>query len=134
MLKFKRFVLPAGAAAAAVLSLGLTSCDTPVGQGAGIGAASGAVIGGLATNRVGGAAVGAAAGALAGGLIGAAVEQNQVADYGPPPPGGFPRATPTERPGFVISPYAPYYEIDTRGVPRGALVRDPSCGRLFVKP
>jgi hypothetical protein len=126
--------LTVGASLAAALCLGLTSCDTPVGQGAGIGAASGAIIGGLATNRVGGAALGAAAGALAGGLVGAAVEQNQVAAYGPPPPGGFPRATPTERAGFVISPYAPYYEIDVRGVPRGALVRDPSCGRLFVKP
>ena len=117
-----------------VLSLGLTSCDTPVGQGAGIGAAGGAIIGGLATNRVGGAALGAAAGALAGGLVGAAVQQNQAAAYGPPPDGGYPRATPTETPGYVISPYAPYYEIDVRGVPRGALVRDPSCNRLFIRP
>ena len=118
----------------AALSLGLTSCDTPVGQGAGIGAATGAIIGGLATNRVRGAAIGAAAGALAGGLVGAAVQQNQAAAYGPPPPGGYPRATPTERPDFVISPFAPYHEIDTRGVPRGALVRDPSCNQLFIKP
>jgi hypothetical protein len=131
---FERSYLHLGATLVAVLSLGLTSCDTPVGQGAGIGAASGAIIGGLATNRVGGAALGAAAGALAGGLVGAAVQQNQAAAYGPPPPGGYPRATPTERAGYVISPYAPYYEIDTRGAPRGALVRDPSCGRLFVQP
>jgi hypothetical protein len=131
---FERSFFRLGATLVVVLSLGLSSCDTPVGQGAGIGAASGAIIGGLATNRVGGAALGAAAGALAGGLVGAAVQQNQAAAYGPPPPGGYPRATPTERAGYVISPYAPYYEIDTRGAPRGALVRDPSCGRLFVQP
>ncbi len=130
----KHFSLPLGLALVATLPLGLTSCDTPVGQGAGIGAASGAVIGGLATNRVRGAAAGAAIGAVAGGLVGLAVQQNQAANYGSPPPGGYPMATPTERPGYVISPFAPYYEIDTRGVPRGALVRDPSCGRLFVKP
>jgi hypothetical protein len=131
---FRPSFLSFAPALVAALSLGLTSCDTPVGQGAGIGAATGAIIGGLATNRVGGAAAGAAAGALAGGLIGAAVQQNQAAAYGPPPPGGYPVATPTERAGFVISPYAPYYEIDTRGAPRGALIRDPSCGRLFIKP
>jgi hypothetical protein len=123
---FRPSFLSFAPALVAALSLGLTSCDTPVGQGAGIGAATGAIIGG--------AAAGAAAGALAGGLIGAAVQQNQAAAYGPPPPGGYPVATPTERAGFVISPYAPYYEIDTRGAPRGALIRDPSCGRLFIKP
>jgi hypothetical protein len=129
-----KFSRPAAASLLAILAFSLTSCDTPVGQGAGIGAATGAVIGGLATNRVGGAAAGAAAGALAGGLIGAAVQQQDAAAYGPPPSRGYPLATPTDRPGYVLSPYAPYYEIDVRGVPHGALVRDPSCNRLFVKP
>ncbi len=112
----------------------MTSCDTPTGQGAAIGAGTGAIIGGLATNRVGGAALGAAAGAVAGTLIGASVQQSQAYSYGPPPPGGYPVATRSERRGFVISPYPPYYEIDVRGIPHGALVRDPSCNRLFVKP
>ena len=116
----------AGAVAASCLPL--AGCDTPVGQGAGIGAGAGAIIGGLATNRVGGAALGAATGAVAGGLIGA----NR---YGPPPPQGrYPFATPTDRPGFVLSPYSPYYQIDVRDIPHGSLVRDPSCNRLFVKP
>ncbi len=119
---------------ATALTLNLTGCDTPVGQGAGIGAGTGAIIGGLATNRVGGAALGAAAGAVAGGLIGAAVEEDRAGEYGPRPSRGYPVAQPTDRPGFVLSPYSPYYEIDVRGVPRGALVRDPSCNRLFVKP
>ena len=119
---------------AAVLSLSLVSCDTPVGQGAGIGAASGAIIGGLATNRVAGAAAGAAIGAAAGSLVGVAVEQSDTEAYGPRPHGGYPGGTPTDRKGFVISPYAPYHEIDVQAVPRGALVRDPSCNRLFVNP
>ncbi len=118
----------------AAFSCGLTACDTPTGRGAAIGAGSGAVIGGLATNRVGGAAAGAAAGALVGTLIGAAVEQSNAEAYGERPREGYPLATPTARKGFVISPYKPYYEIDVTAVPHHALVRDPSCDRLFVNP
>ena len=44
----------------------LTSCDTPVGQGAAWGAATGAIIGGAATGNVRAASIGAAAGAAAG--------------------------------------------------------------------
>ena len=119
---------------ASTLSLSLVSCDTPVGQGAGIGAAGGAIIGGLATNRVGGAAAGAAIGAAAGGLVGLAVQQSDAEAYGARPARGYPAATVTERKGFVISPYAPYHEIDVQAIPHGALVRDPSCNRLFVNP
>lgn len=118
----------------AVSTCGLTSCDTPTGQGAAIGAGSGAIIGGLATNRVGGAAAGAAAGALAGALIGNAVERSNAEAYGERPREGYPVARPTDHRGFVISPYRPYHEIDVRDVPHGALVRDPSCDRLFVNP
>ena len=116
------------------VSGGLTSCNTPTGQGAAIGAGSGAIIGGLATNRVGGAALGAAAGAVAGTLVGAAVQQSEARDYGDRPREGYPLATPTDHKGFVISPYKPNYEIDVRGVPHHELVRDPSCDRLFVNP
>ncbi|HWN24445.1 MAG TPA: glycine zipper domain-containing protein, partial [Candidatus Sulfotelmatobacter sp.] len=83
----------------------LSSCETPVGQGAGIGAATGAIIGGAATGHVRGAAIGAAAGAAAGALVGAAVEEDQAARYGPPPPGGFPFARWAGTPGFYYSPY-----------------------------
>jgi hypothetical protein len=54
-----------------VAALGLSSCETPVGQGAGYGAAGGAIIGGLAGGTVRSAAIGAAAGAATGALIGA---------------------------------------------------------------
>ena len=118
----------------AVVCTGLTACDTPTGQGAGIGAAGGAIIGGLATGRVRDAAIGAAAGALAGALVGNAVERSNAAAYGPPPQGGYPVATPTDRKGIVVSPYPPYHEIDVTGARRSDLIRDPSCGRLFAQP
>ena len=117
-----------------LVSFALTSCETPVGQGAGIGAATGAIIGGAATGHVRGAAIGAAAGAAAGALIGAAVEEDQAARYGPPPSGGYPFARRTGTPGYVYSPYPPHNIIDVRGVPPGELVRDPSTGGIFRKP
>ena len=111
----------------------LSSCETPVGQGAGIGAATGAIIGGAATGHVRGAAIGAAAGAAAGALIGAAVEEDQAARYGPPPPGGFPFARWAGTPGFYYSPYTGRV-YDLRSVPPGGLTRDVDAGQLFRKP
>jgi hypothetical protein len=112
----------------------LTGCETATGQGAAIGATSGAVIGGIASNSVRGAALGTAAGAAAGALIGAAIDADRADSYGHRPRSGYPVAQRTDRYGYVISPYSPYYEIDVRGIPHGALVRDPSCDRLFVRP
>jgi hypothetical protein len=123
-------------AVAFLIALGsfvFNSCDTPVGQGAGWGAATGAIIGGAATGHVRGAAIGAAAGAAAGALIGAAVEEDQAARYGPPPPGGFPVGRWAGTPGFYYSPYTGRV-YDLRGVPPGGLTRDVDTGRLFRKP
>src|SRR4030095_9433084 len=78
----------------------MTSCDTPVGQGAGWGAATGAIIGGAATGRARYAAIGAAAGAAAGAVTGKIIQENQAARYGAPPPGGYPFARWAGRPGF----------------------------------
>ena len=117
----------------AVTCCTLISCDTPVGQGAGWGAATGAIIGGAATGHVRGAAIGAAAGAAAGALFGAAIEEDQAARYGPPPPGGFPMARWAGTPGFYYSPYTGSV-YDLRGVPPGGLTRDVDTGRLFRKP
>jgi Glycine zipper len=111
----------------------LTSCDTPVGQGAGWGAATGAIIGGLATGHVRAASIGAAAGAAAGALSGKIVEENQAARYGPPPPGGYPFARWTGTPGLYSSPYTGRV-YNLRGVPPGGLTRDVDTGRLFRKP
>src|SRR5438270_11782703 len=117
----------------ALSSLVLSSCDTPVGQGAGAGAAAGAIIGGAATGHVRGAAIGAAAGAAAGGLIGAAIEEDQAARYGPPPSGGFPFARFSGTPGLFYSPYTDRL-YDLRRVPRGGLTRDVDTGERFRKP
>jgi hypothetical protein len=111
----------------------LTSCDTPVGQGAAWGAATGAIIGGAATGHVRAASIGAAAGAAAGALTGAMIQENQAARYGPPPPGGFPYARWAGTPSFYYSPYTGRV-YDLLGVPSGGLTRDIDTGRLFRKP
>ena len=114
-------------------SLFLSSCDTPVGQGAAWGAATGAIIGGAATGNVRAASIGAAAGAAAGALTGAIIQENQAAQYGPPLPGGFPYARWAGTPGLYYSPYTGRV-YDLRGVPPGGLTRDIDTGRLFRKP
>lgn len=127
----KKYFLPA-ASAAILTTLALSSCETPIGQGAGIGAASGALIGaGAAGGR--GAAIGAGAGLLAGALVGAAIESDQERNYHAPP-GGYPFGSRTGTPGYIYSPYGQHNVIDVRGVPNGALVRDPSTGGVFRKP
>src|SRR5437764_5345132 len=111
----------------------LTSCGTPVGQGAAWGAATGAIVGGAATGHVRAASIGAAAGAAAGALTGAIIQENQAARYGPPPPGGFPYASWAGTLGLYYSPYTGRV-YDLRGVPPGGLTRDVDTGRLFRKP
>ena len=118
----------------ALLALLLNSCDTPTGSGAAYGAGAGAIIGGAATGNIRGAAIGAAAGAATGALIGRAIQEDQAREYGPPPDGGYPVARWSRTPGLVISPYPPHRLVDVRGIPSGALVRDPSTGGIFRKP
>ena len=108
----------------------LSSCDTPVGQGAAWGAATGAFIGAVATGNVRAASIGAAAGAAAGALTGKIVQENQVARYGPAPSGGYPYARWSGRSGFFYSPYTDRV-YDLRGVPPGGLTLDVDTGRLF---
>ncbi|MGI8890994.1 MAG: glycine zipper domain-containing protein [Chthoniobacterales bacterium] len=128
----KKYLIPA-VSAAILMPMVFTSCETPVGQSAGFGAATGAIIGGAATGRVRGAAIGAGAGALAGALIGAAIQEDQARYYHAPPE-GYPYAQRTGTPGYVYSPYGRHNVIDVRGVPPGALVRDPSTSGIFRKP
>ena len=121
------------ASAIAPACLILTSCDTPVGQEAAGGAATGAIIGGAATGNVRAASIGAAAGAAAGALTGKIIQENQAAQYGPPPSGGYPYARWAGRPGFFYSPYTGRV-YDLRGVPPGGLTRDVDTGGLFRRP
>jgi Glycine zipper len=114
-------------------TFGLDSCDTPTGQGAAAGAGAGALIGGLAGGGPRSAAIGAAIGAASGALIGHAIQENRAREYGPPPPGGYPFARPTGRPGMFHSPYTGRV-YDLRGVPPGGLTRDVDNGQLFRRP
>ncbi len=120
-------------AVAALSAIALSSCETPTGQGAGIGAATGAIIGGAASGNVRGAAVGAALGAGTGALIGAAIEADQRGYYEGHPGSYYPMGQRVGN-GLVRSPYPPHAVVDVRGIPHGALVRDPSSGRPFRKP
>lgn len=119
---------------AVVASLSLSACHTPVGQGAGYGAGAGAIIGGLAGGDVRSASTGAAIGAGAGALLGFLIGENQKYRYGQAPPGGYPYGMPTNRKGFVTSPYPPNNLIDVRGIPRGSHVVDPSTNQVFIVP
>ena len=121
------------ASAIALICLTLNSCDTPVGQGAAWGAATGAIIGAAATGNVRAASIGAAAGAAAGALTGKIVQENQAAQYGRPPPDGYPFARWAGTPGLYYSPYTGRV-YNLRGVPPGGLTRDVDTGRLFRKP
>ena len=117
------------------LAVGFSACDSPIGAGAGYGAAGGAVIGGLAGGTVRSAAIGSAAGAGLGALIGAIVqESDRERYYAERPPGGYPYGRPTESSGIVRSPYYPHNLIDVSGIPRGAMVVDPSTNRVFIRP
>lgn len=129
--------------AAALGALALSSCETATGTGALVGAGTGALIGssvgghhhrGYHHGSAGGAVAGAAIGAGAGALIGAAIDADRAAEYGPAPSGGYPFARRTGTPGYVYSPYPPNRIVDVRGIPRGALVRDPSSGGVFRRP
>lgn len=114
-------------AACTAVVMTFTACDSPEGLGAMSGAGAGAIIGSHSGRAKEGALIGAAAGALLGNLIGRSDERGYYRG----------RRYPTGRRlgrGYVESPYYPYNVIDTRGIPRGAVVEDPSTGRLFVKP
>jgi hypothetical protein len=124
------FVVSLGLAA-----LGFSSCDTPVGEGAGYGAAGGAVLGAMIGGNVRSAAMGSAAGAGLGALIGAIVQDSDRHRYDrEEPPDGYPYGIPTDYRGIVRSPYSPHRLIDVSGIPRGALVMDPTVDRPFVRP
>jgi len=133
-------------AIAALSTLALTSCETATGTGALVGAATGAAIGSAAGGHHGyyhhgyyggsaeGALAGAAIGAAAGALVGAAIDADERGYYDGHPGSYYPYGRKTETPGLLRSPYPPHSLVDVRGVPHGALVRDPATGRIFRRP
>jgi hypothetical protein len=133
---------------AAALSCSLfTACETP-GEGAKHGAMIGAGIGALETGSLRGAVRGAAIGAASGAILGklAEHERHQAIREGryydddryyeerEYRRSGIRVARPTNRYGFVTSPYPPFSLIDVRRIPHGAEVVDPSTDRIFINP
>lgn len=126
-----------------VTAMTFSGCETSGGNAL-AGAATGAAIGGLLHGRGSDALRGAAIGAGAGYLIGKVVKHERQARErryyrdGEYVDGGYydelPYGRPTRRYGLVTSPYAPYNLIDVQGIPHGAQVLDPSCGRPFINP
>ena len=109
---------------------GITGCESPAANGAlagaGAGALTGALVGGPRATLLG-AGIGAAAGALIGHSIGQSRDDGYYDG----------RQLPYGRwlgHGMVESPYPPHNAIDTRGIPHGAVVEDPSTGGQFIKP
>ena len=131
-MKMKTF---AAVALAAVGALALNSCETATGTGALVGAGTGALIagGGHHGHHRGDTIAGAAIGAGVGALIGAAIDADERGYYEGHPGSYYPVGRRVGR-GLVQSPYPPHAVVDVRGIPRGALVRDPSTGRPFRKP
>ena len=135
-MKMKSF---AAVAVAALGAMALNSCETATGTGALVGAGAGALLAGGGHHghhrhhSRGDTIAGAAIGAGVGALVGAAIDAERAREYGPEPAGGYPYARRAGR-GFVYSPYPPNRLVDVRGIPRGALVRDPSTGGIFRRP
>jgi hypothetical protein len=117
-----------------VLCTGFTGCESPTATGAVAGAGAGALTGAVFGGGPRSALLGAGIGAAAGALIGHAVSESRN-DDGNYYYGGrrLPYGT-RVGPGLVQSPYYPYNVIDTRGIPHGAVVEDPSTGGRFIKP
>jgi hypothetical protein len=123
---------------ASIALVTLPGCET-TGQttmlGAGIGAASAALTGHSALR---GAAIGAGSGFVLGKIVKhereRAYEDGYYEGRYAGRAGGYPVARRTGTRGIVISPYAPYNQIDVRGIPSGARVKDPSTNRIFINP
>lgn len=67
----------------------------------------------------------------------ARVEEEPAEEPAPPRRTGrqdYPVAERTEKPGMVLSPYAPYNVIDVEGFKSGDLAKDPSNGKIFRVP
>ena len=132
-MKMKTF---AAVAAASLGALALSSCETATGTGALVGAGTGAVLasgGHHGHHNTGDTIAGAAIGAGVGALIGAAIDADERGYYNGHPGDYYPVGRRVGK-GLVQSPYPPHQVVDVRGIPHGALVRDPSSGRPFRKP
>ena len=164
LLKFARSASSVGCLLVCGVSMLLSGCETPGQSalaGAGTGAVLGGMLKGNGRGMAQGAAIGAAGGSVLG-AYGQSERNRGYAEasgtypspsppvyYAPPPPQPryyhqhhytAPRVEPmlcgrrSGRYGFVYSPYGHGELVDVRGLPRGARVMDPFCGRIFLNP
>jgi len=113
-----------------IACMGITGCESPAATGALAGAGAGALTGSLVGGRRAtllGAGIGAATGAIIGHEIGHARDDGYY-DGERLPYGRWLGQ------GLVESPYPPHNVIDTRGIPHGAVIEDPTTGGRFIKP
>ena len=142
MVRMKNFTLTT-LSGLTLVAMTFSGCETP-GQGAGTGAAAGAIIGGIAGGNIRSAAIGAAAGAATGALVGAARQDERRREYigyqedraygASYYPYTLRVAQPTDRYGFVVSPYRPHALVDVRGFRPGTHIVDPVSQRVFIVP
>ena len=125
-----KFLIPL-TALCLLLCLGITGCESPAATGALAGAGAGALTGSVFGRGPRATLLGAGIGAAAGALIGHAIGHSR--DDGYYEGRRLPYGRSLGR-GFVESPYEPYNAIDTRGIPHGEVVEDPSTGGRFIKP
>ena len=126
-------------------ALTFTSCTPYQQQGAAVGGLGGLAVGAIAGDDTEDALAGAAIGAAVGAGAAALKEEsdrkknyNASREQAPPPPpassGDYPKATKTDNPNLVISPYKPHNVIDVRGFSGGQLAKDPSNNQIFRVP
>jgi len=125
-----KFFIPV-IASCLLLTFGITGCESPAATGALAGTGAGALTGAAFGHNGRAALLGAGIGAAAGALIGHAIGQSRDDGYyeGERLPYGRWLGH-----GMIESPYPPHNVIDTRGIPHGAVVEDPSTGGRFIKP
>jgi hypothetical protein len=128
MNNFQRYTAVALLASTSLTAM--TGCESPAATGALAGAGAGALTGSLVGGR-NSTLLGAGIGAAAGALIGHAIGQSRDDGYYDGRRLPYGRALGR---GLVESPYYPNNVIDTRGIPHGEVVEDPSTGGRFIKP
>ena len=120
---------------ALVCALSLSACASRKQKGALYGAGTGAAIGAAVDQESPerGAAIGAGIGALVGSVI-AERYDTRTANEQPRGQANFPVAKPTDRRGFVWSPYPPHQPVDVRGFRSGEVAVDPTTEKPFIIP
>ena len=118
-----------------LFSIALSACASREQTGALYGAGAGAAIGAAIDqeNPKRGAIIGAGLGAAVGSVVASQYDSRDAPRQERNAP-EFPVAKPTDRSGFVWSPYPPHQPIDIRGFRSGEVAVDPTSEKPFIVP